>query len=151
MDGNSLMKLLGAWTHHSWGRGAEESQIAKAEQQLGCTLPADYVSFLRNLGWCDAGPFEVYGLGSDVPWHLELIRNTCWERHKARPRLWRHLIPVYPDGGGNHMCLDTSRIEGDHCSVVYWIHDCLPEEQAEVWFPSFDAWLRDQFGTPDSA
>jgi hypothetical protein len=47
--------------------------------------------------------------------------------------------------------LDASRIEGEHCPVVYWLHDGLPEEQAQACFPSFDAWLLDTFGVPDSA
>lgn len=101
------------------GSGATSAQVAAAESTLGLAFPDSYRRFLTEIGWAS----EVFGLGDDVPGHLELVRLTQDERTEFRPHIPPHLVPVHNDGGGNHYCLDTGRSTGSECPIVFWDHE----------------------------
>src|SRR5687768_6924200 len=92
----------------SFGKGASEQEIDAAEKILGCTIRGDYRQFLSTFGWGGASHFEIYGVGSDVPPYLDLVRTTRSERTEMTPRLPEYLLPLMNDGGGNHYCLDLA-------------------------------------------
>lgn len=97
-------------------------------------LPLSYEEFLGEFGWGSVDHWEIFGLGSDVPPYLDLIRTTLAER---RAGLSPYLVPVMNDGGGNLYCLDTSRFAEDECPIVLWNHEdqkthCIASDFA-VW------------------
>src|SRR5882757_10057180 len=89
------------------GHGVVESEIVRAESRLQIRINGEYRTFLQTYGWGGVGSVEVFGLGSDVPQFLDLVRVTESERTEMHPRLAPHLLPVMNDGGGNLYCLDT--------------------------------------------
>jgi hypothetical protein len=118
--------------------GATEDDISLAEEALGVPLTGGYRQFLRAFGWCGIGPFELYGLGAQVPEYLHLVAITRSERHEMRPRLPLYLIPIMNDGGGNLLCLDTRVSEPP---IVLWDHEQGEGQEPEPEATSFIEWL----------
>lgn len=123
------------------GAGASSDEIRRAENLLQVKFPTSYRLFLENWGWMAIEHLEFYGLGSDVPHHLNLIRITMSERKEAVPALNSKLVPLLNDGAGNLYCLNTRRLNDDECSIVFWDHEGGPDQQAEEVAPSFVEWL----------
>jgi cell wall assembly regulator SMI1 len=123
------------------GTGASDDEIRNAEDLLGIQLPDDYEAFLHTYGWARLMYDEFYGVGRAVPKHLDLIANTMRERADFRPYMPTNLIPVMPDGAGNHYCLDVSRAELGKCPVVFWDHDQDEAQTPEIVAPSFSVWI----------
>jgi hypothetical protein len=67
------------------------------------------------------------------------------------PRVPRHLVPISPDGWGNHYCPDTSQFAEDECPVVFWSHEQGEDQEPEWTHSSFLAWLEDGIGQALSA
>lgn len=81
------------------GKGASEAEIAVAEKTLGVPIQGDYRRFLLEFGWGGAESLELFGLGADVPRHLDLVEITLSERTEMHPRLPHHLLPLMNNGG----------------------------------------------------
>lgn len=120
------------------GIGATEDDISRAEEALGVPLTGGYRQFLRAFGWGAIGPFELYGLGAQVPEYLHLVAITQSERREMRPRLPLYLIPIMNDGGGNLFCLDTTLSEPP---IVFWDHEQGEGQEPEPEASSFIEWL----------
>ena len=134
---------------------ATDAEITTLEQQLGATLPADYVQVLRQhngqrglagglfdgqeflsaqnafaqwqiwKGLYDAGRFEALHSSPAAG-----VRTDWWN-----PR-W---IPFTHDGGGNHLCLDLDPAEGGTAGQVITVwHDSGERALAGS---SFGDWL----------
>ncbi|MCY3772043.1 MAG: SMI1/KNR4 family protein [Gemmatimonadetes bacterium] len=141
MNFDDFALRLGDYKYQSLGSGVDEVAIQRAEKVLEVQLPRSYKEFLRRFGWGGVGHWELYGLGSDVPEYLDLLRMTLSEREEMRPRVPFHLVPIMNDGYGNHYCLDTNKVKGDECPVVFWDHD-LPENQDPKFVSNgFVMWL----------
>lgn len=123
------------------GAGAPMTLIGGAESNLGAQFPESYRHFLTRYGWARFAHQEIYGLGEAVPSHQELVANTLSERSLMRPYLPPTFVPVMNDGAGNHYCLDTSRLEGGECPVIFWDHEAPEDQDVETVAPSFDVWL----------
>jgi antitoxin YobK len=128
------------------GTGAPPEQIRDAEAKLGLALPASYRRFLESLGWAETDDFVVYGLGDDLPPLLDLVVSADLERSddpdSAMPP---HLLPICPDGMGNHECLDTSKEHAGDCPVVYWGRTTGRAIGMRPSAPTFAAWLAARF------
>lgn len=72
-------------------------------------IEVDYRRFLLELGWGGAGHLELFGLGNDVPRHLDCIERTLSERTEMHPRIPHDLLPIMNNGGGDHYCLAAPR------------------------------------------
>ncbi len=123
------------------GRGVAEKAVQQAEKELGLTIRSGYRYFLRQFGWCDLGADEVYGLGEDVPKHLDLMAITLSERSEMKPRLRMNLLPVMNDGFGNLYCLDTATDLDEENPVVFWDHEGDEEQVPERVADSFSEWF----------
>lgn len=123
------------------GQGATSEEIATAESSLRVAFPKSYRSFLETVGWGRFAHEEIYGLGSDAPISLQLVRNTVAERSAMTPQMPHHLIPVMNDGAGNHYCLDTSKFREGECPMVFWDHEQTAAQVPEYVDTSFDRWI----------
>lgn len=123
------------------GRGATEAEVAAAESSLGNSFPKSYRHFLRCFGWARFSHEELYGIGSDVPTGLNLVRNALAERQEMAPAMPRYLVPVMNDGAGNHYCLDTGSLATGECPIVFWDHEQGGEQKPQFIAESFDVWL----------
>lgn len=117
------------------GGGADDSAVEEAERRLCVRFPESLRSYVRKLGWVEAGSLEFYGLGAGVPRHLDIVR-LC-ESEWSDGGLPRTLIPVLNDGGGNLYCVDTNGAG----AVVYWDHSGGPVAQTAT---RFDEWFRER-------
>ena len=104
-------------------------------------LPASYVAFLERFGWACVGPNEVFGLGCGVPFHLDVLNITKWERNEAIPSMSAHLVPILNNGAGDHYCLDTASQKDGECPVVFWGYEARRGQSPQYVAPSFAAWL----------
>ena len=123
MSISEMYSRIDAFRDKECGGGATDVEIFKAENSLMTPFSESYRSFLRKIGWGRFSHEELYGLGSDIPPYLELVKNTLVERDTMGPLMPLHLIPVMNDGAGNHFCLDTSLFADDECPVVFWDHE----------------------------
>ena len=123
------------------GMGASVSVILEVERVLGVQFPKDYEAYLRTYGWARLINDELYGLGDSVPAHLNLVTNTLRERRDFRPYLPKHLVPVMPDGAGNHYCIDLSIASSGKCPVVFWDHEEGEQQIPRNIGPSFSDWI----------
>lgn len=124
-------------------RGATESDIGQMLKIIRVRLPNDYRRFLLECGWAQIGPNTIYGLGPDVSNAESVHENSVTEGVFASPPMPSRLVPLMNDGSGNHYCLDTERIKGDHCPIVFWDHE---DPMGELQKPkkvsnSFEEWI----------
>jgi hypothetical protein len=148
---DDLQKRIIALQDKACGKGATTEEIATARAALGANFSRSYEQFLREFGWVRLGhqrlaPYSalaigVYGLGSDVPSHLDLLKRTVAERTEMELPLPLRLVPVMGDGGGNHYCLDTSRMADDECPIVLWNHEDDETQALNPVSQSFESWL----------
>lgn len=137
-----VSEQLRQFESRDFGRGATEQEIRDAESQLGLKIAGDYREFLRDFGWGGVQHLELYGLGGDVPYHLDLVEITTSERSETEVRLQNHLIPIMNDGGGNLYCLNIG--EDEEPKIVFWDHTGSSDQVLEIEGESFSAWLLDE-------
>lgn len=121
------------------GGGALQAEIDAAAGELEFQIRGGYRRFLQTFGWLEIAYDEVWGLGGDVPGHLQLQRLTESERAEMRPRLARHLLPFSNDGAGNLYCLDMIAPR-DEPPVVLWLHEHAEDQAPEPAAASFADW-----------
>lgn len=144
MDFSAVESLILSASDRDQGQGASEEQLVAAERELGLKISGGYRKFLKRFGWLGIGPTEVYGLGTGVPKHMDLVNITLSERTEMRPRLRQSLIPLMNDGGGNLFCIDATSVEGESQPVVFWDHDLDVDQTPEQVAPSFEDWLHER-------
>jgi hypothetical protein len=139
MDYQEIAVRLRNLENKEVGVGALLEEIERAEQKLGVRLPNSYKTFLREFGWAAVGPYEVYGLGSNVPSHLHLIEIAKNDQHDWDIPLY--LVPFYNDGASNIDCFDTRRFEDEECPVVVWYHELGASQEPQDSHENFISWL----------
>lgn len=142
MDYQEVFARLRSFENKKVGVGATAEEIKQAEKALEVRLPDSYKAFLREFGWAAIGPYEVYGLGPDVPSYLHLV-----EVAKSDQRSWDippHLVPFYNDGADNMDCFDARHYEGGECPIVVWYHELGSDQDLEVEHPNFASWLSER-------
>jgi cell wall assembly regulator SMI1 len=142
-----LVRRLRLFHQAEFGRGATPQEIELAEERLGVELPGSYKEFLGQFGWASLEGLEIYGLGTDVPAHLNLVKVTLSERAEMRPRLPSRLVPLMNDGAGNHYCLDVASREQGECPVVFWDHNVGESQVLEYVALNLEAWLSEELNT----
>lgn len=146
MDFATLKPRLEQHPTNDLGGGATAAQIRAAERELGVALRGSYRSFLHSFGWGGVDDIEIFGLGADVPRHLNLVEVTKSERNEAQPPLPVSLIPVMNDGAGNLYCLDASETYREEYAVVFWDHEAGGDQEPEQVAGDFAQWLSERAG-----
>jgi hypothetical protein len=132
------------------GTGATGHEMSECERQLGVLLPASYKWLLQEFGFVH-WPDYIYGVGDRLLPGLSLCWKVWQEREQLWPRMPRHLVPISPDGWGNHYCLDTSQLAEEECPVVFWSHERGEDQEPERTHSSFLTWLEDGVRQAQSA
>jgi hypothetical protein len=138
MNFDELKQVMSASGSLEVGSGASEAEIQTAEASLGVRVKGDYRKFLLEFGWGGVGYLELYGLGQDVPKHLDLVEITKSERTEMSPRLRLDLLPIMNDGAGNLVCLETT---SDGPQVVLWDHEEPEDQEPTVEADDFASWF----------
>jgi hypothetical protein len=137
---NKVFERLRDHPEREHGAGASADAVQSAEGDLAIRILGSYRTFLEGFGWGGVGPVEIYGLGTDVPDHLELVRITKSERLEMHPALPHALLPIVNDGSGNLICLDTSSTAADP-PLVLWDHEAGPAQIPTRCAETFSDWL----------
>lgn len=106
----------------SWTGGLGETDIARAERELGTRFPPSYRRFLAELGSCEADGVEFLGVYR-TPALGDALLGTVSETLDARrdPRFPAELLVVEHDGWSGLVCLDTAdRDTRGEAPVVVW-------------------------------
>jgi len=141
MSYQELREQIKFFSDKECGVGATATEIERAEAMLGTKFSESYRLFLQDYGWGRFAHQELYGLGSDVPPHLDLIRNTEAERNQMHPAMLLSLVPLLNDGAGNHYCLDVRKMRDSECPIVFWDHELGEDQNPKPVFDAFDKWL----------
>ncbi len=121
--------------------GVSEKEIAEAEEELSIKFPPSYRWFLGEIGAAN-WPDMVYGLGPQVPHYLNVVRMTYSEQREVGNPMPPFLIPICPDGAGNHYCLDSSQQVIEY-PIVFWQHDLPNNQVPQPVAISFSVWLQE--------
>lgn len=143
MDFALIEREVSSWIDMERGTGASEAEIASAEKGLGIQFCGHYREFLLSYGWIRLGTIEVFGLGADVPKHLDLLDITTDERREMNPPLAHFLVPVFNDGSGNLYCVNTASGNSVEPPMVFWDHELGGDQSLEPVGSSFGEWLLD--------
>lgn len=143
MNWAELRRVLDEYTNIEHGRGITAREVDLVERELGVTLPEEYRSYLMDCGWIGVDCDTLYGCGADAPDCYGLVSIVERERYDAEPRIPAHFIPIMNDGAGNNYCLDTRRIQGATCPVVFWDHESEwgSDQNPDDVAPTFVDWL----------
>lgn len=144
MQFEPVAQRIYAFDEREFGQGASYEEIQQAQQQLGVRFPLSYVSFLKEFGWGGIGYWELFGLGSDVPIHLNLIIQTRSEREEMQPKLAAHLIPIMNNGAGDLYCLNSKKMREGECPVVFWDHEAGSDQEPDEDAENFLFWLSER-------
>jgi cell wall assembly regulator SMI1 len=103
--------------------GASDDDIADLEDKIGYMLPYNFKEFLKQCNGLGLTSETIYGIHTKR--HLDLFDNYICEKDEAGNPIWSHLLPISPDGFGNHYCLDLNTLTEDksECKVIFWQHD----------------------------
>jgi cell wall assembly regulator SMI1 len=111
-------------------KGATGIEIKTLESNLGLLLPGSFKSFLIKCNGLELMSETIYGIYTDesldrIIRALDLYEIYKWEKDEAGNPIWPHLLPISPNGRGDHYCLDLSTLTEDksECKVVFWQHD----------------------------
>ena len=133
---------------------ASAEVIKEAEAELGVTFPESYRLFLGQFSGGGL-PFEIYGVepqalpeGQDY-YFQNVVGMTESEREEVEPSLPLFLIPFTPNGMGDHWCLDTSRLVGSECPVIFWNHEIDEQQELRQTHATFLDWLEEMASSED--
>lgn len=141
MTYEELRERLNSHANVERGTGVAVDEVDDAERLLDVVFGNSYRSFLIDFGWINVGSFELYGLGADIPPYLDVVKETLWERIESGMPLPHHLIPISNTGGGDHYCLDSSRVIAGECPIVFYGHELDASQQPSTVAADFGTWL----------
>jgi cell wall assembly regulator SMI1 len=102
--------------------GAREMDIRALERSMSMKLPEDFRQFLTNCNGFSILSDRLYGIHADME-AIDLLSVYKWERNESGNPIRRDLLPIMPDGEGNHYCLDLANGSTTTAPVVFWQHD----------------------------
>ncbi|MBK8219294.1 MAG: SMI1/KNR4 family protein [Myxococcales bacterium] len=121
------------------GTGCKEEVAADAERALGVCFPRELRKYLVQFGHLELGPSEMFGLGEELPEHLNIVTMTMLERGDSGSPVRHDLVPLLNDGAGNLYCVGTSGAETG--CVLYWDHELGPNQQPKNHATSLAEWI----------
>jgi hypothetical protein len=120
------------------GKGATEADLRELVSVWG-PLPVDFKQYLQEFGWLAFGAYELYGLGPDVPSHLNVVDRSreLWNGD-GNYKLPSALLPLY-EGGGWFYCL--SRLHHGQ-PVVCWSQEYDDLGEGQPYDETYSSWSR---------
>lgn len=127
-------------------RGATVEEIRLVLRGLKVKFPRSYVEFLKQVGWVEINGDPVFGLGPDADKAVSVELRNIDASVLAVPQVAPWYIVLADDGMGNFECLDTTKIVGDECPIVFWDHE-NPKgslQKPRLVTRTFTKWLADK-------
>jgi cell wall assembly regulator SMI1 len=125
--------------------GSNQEEINELERIIKYRLPLDFKQFLLISNGASINCHELYGIKNGIP-NEDLFDNYIFETKEAGNPMPNYYLPIYPDGMGNHNCLDLQSLstDGEKCNVIFWQHDRFysEDEQPDIDAGSFTQFLQ---------
>ena len=104
--------------------GINEIKINDLEDRLGMKFPKEFKDFLNLCNGFEIMSDKIYGIHPEDK-NLDLFSNYMWEKEESGNPIYKYLLPISPDGFGNHYCLDLTTLDENKetCKIVFWQHD----------------------------
>ena len=101
----------------------DNQSILDLESKLKYQLPGDFKQFLTMINGFELVGDIIYGIHNDP--QMGLYNNYIWEFKESGNPIYSYLLPLTPNGRGDHYCLDLNSLSEDatRCEVVFWQHD----------------------------
>ena len=121
-----------------------DNRLKEFETRIGFELPLDFKYILTKHNSFSLAGTEVLGLDKLFR-DASLDKVFHFEHEEVENRMFKEFVPFSPDGGGNHYCLDLSRLEDDKCPIVFWQHDYSYWQKSEIETcnESFIDWIKE--------
>lgn len=119
-----------------------DSRIEHLESEIGYQLPEDFKYILKKHNGITLAGTEIFGLSPELRGgSLDMIYK--FEHFEVENPMPKNFFPFFPDGQGNHYCLDLSKMENGICPVIFWQWDFEYEniEDVEVCNDNFVDWI----------
>ena len=128
----------------SLGKTMTDNRLDEFEVIIGYRLPLDFKYILTKHNSFSLAGTQVYGLDENFG-GSSLDKVYQFEHEQVGNPMFKELLPFSPDGGGNHYCLDLSKLENDICPVVFWQHDYFysGKDDVETCNNSFVDWINE--------
>ena len=122
---------------------ASEQEIEDTEAHIGQVLPEEYKEFIRRSNGLEFTCDYILRVGNNVrPSAFSMNDVYDFEHYESCNPMPSYIIPVAPDGYGNHYCFDMK----NNGVVIFWQHDVNYEEhQPEIVYESMVAMIREVF------
>lgn len=104
--------------------GVDENEIIELEKKINFKLPKEFKDFLSIINGFEIMSDMVYGIHNNNK-GIDLFSNYIFEKDEVGNPIYDYLLPIAPNGRGDHYCLDLKSIDrmGLECHVVFWQHD----------------------------
>ncbi len=109
---------------------AKQETIFDFEKKLGYYLPKDFKEFLLFSNGAIILMEDILGVNTDLI-YLDIYSTYFFETKEAGNPMPEYLLPISPNGRGDHYCLDLNSLDktGEICNVVFWQHDYAYDEE----------------------
>lgn len=123
---NEVLSELNKFDKSLYGfyEGAGLDLISKFEKKINYDLPIDFKEFLVFSNGANI-LFETI-MGVDTrELQFDLYSTYLLERDESGNPIPGYLLPISPNGRGDHYCLDLTSLSDNKetCKVVFWQHD----------------------------
>jgi cell wall assembly regulator SMI1 len=123
---------------------AKSENIDVLEKKIGYFLPKDFKDFLLLTNGAIVLCEDIYGIyNNNKP--FDLYSNYLIEKNEVGNPIREGFLPIYPDGFGNHYCLNLNEVSlnSGACNVIFWQHDheYSNDESPEIEASSFTVFL----------
>lgn len=126
--------------------GCSFTAIENLEAQLNFKLPDDFKQFLGQSNGARILYEEIYGIDTTND-ARDLYANYKFETENSENPIPRHFLPIYPNGRGDHYCIDLTSFSNDAklSTIIFWQHDYHynNNESPEITSNSFTEFLED--------
>lgn len=119
------------------GSGSDEQSIVEL-LKIWAPIPDDFLSYLKEFGWANIGPHELYGLGRGVEWHNNIINRAhdLWSGNDIY-KIPSELLPFYDSGGGWFYCFSKMHPEN---IVVCWAQEYVDLDEPQPYDETYNSW-----------
>jgi hypothetical protein len=115
---------------YSFFQPTNEGNLIEFEKTIKYVLPNDYKNFLLFSNGAIILLELIYGINTEDK-QFDGFSSYFFETEEAGNPMPKYLLPISPNGRGDHECLDLSTLTEtkESCNIVFWQHDYAYDEE----------------------
>lgn len=126
--------------------GVSRELVCKLEKDLGVTLPASYIEFLRNFG--EGGLSGTYTFGiEDEDFASAWVDTMKYRKELHLPEQYVVIARIKKEDGEHYLvCLDTAEMGGKECPIIKWdLHTGEKSSYKDTFFDYFNSVTENEY------